>query len=515
MFGFKRIFSDFSTDYKIKSDRILGGGIFSTLLLVVAIFMANVFVGLKSSSSLIVLPFVALNTLLLIGYFLNFNRTILSISWVVAQYLTIEAHFLINPYSYHAIHFWLIFVPLCAILVNGVRQSQVWLGIVLLTIIGNAIYAHTIVGDLYPATIKINAFAVTSTLFIIGVYSTIFLLYTLLGDAYAKMRQKSVALEKLHQQTDKQKQQLEKYQNVLFKLSKDPDVTNGELGTVYEKLCRLAVENLEVTRVSIWSYESNPPSIQRKYLHELSGGSDKLIILEKNHYPGYFRALLTKNFIAAENARVHPETAEFKESYLIPLDVYSMLDCPITIDGQFMGVVCCEHQHQPRAWTPEDILFVQSLSDIIALASKTHQINRLLKKIRTQNHELIEKSREIATLNQELSSTNEELTTMNDSLELTVKGRTLELEQQNTQLTEYAFINSHLLRAPLARILGLSHLIALNKEAPTDPTIIAALIQSTDELDAITKRISELLYVGSNVSREEIKEIIDRNLPRK
>jgi signal transduction histidine kinase len=158
---------------------------------------------------------------------------------------------------------------------------------------------------------------------------------------------------------------------------------------------------------------------------------------------------------------------------------------------------------------------VQSLSDIIALASKTHQINRLLKQIRNQNHELIEKSNEIKILNEELSTTNEELTTMNESLEEAVKGRTQELELQNKQLTEYAFINSHLLRAPLARILGLSQLITRNKEVANDPKIINALIHSTDELDAITRRISELLYAGSNFNREEIKEIIDRNLNKK
>lgn len=516
MFGIKDVLSYVTaTDHKIKSSKILGITIAATYGILVVLFIAEVTVDLKSSSTYILLPFLALSTILGIAYLLDGNIRFLGICLVLIQYAIVETHALLLPATFHAISYWFAIIPVIALIIGGVRFSQILLGIVIITIIINAQSTRTQLGASYPVTIHVLPFIITGILFAISIFSGIYLLYKLLGDAYKKMKEKSNDLEKLQAITDKKKLQLEKYQNVLFKLSKDQAVTEGELEVLYEKICKLAVENLEVNRVSIWSYEANPPSIQRKYLYEINGGSDEHVVLEKNQFPGYFRAMLTKNFIAAENARYHPETAEFKDSYLIPLDIYSMLDCPITIDGQFMGVVCCEHQHQQRAWSPEDILFVQSLSDIIALASKANQINRLLKQIRNQNHELIEKRNEIEILNEELSSTNEELLTMNESLEVSVKSRTQELEQQNEQLTEYAFINSHLLRAPLARILGLSYLISKNKDVANDPKIIESLIQSTDELDAITRRISELLYVGSNFSREEIKEIIDRNLPKK
>jgi len=42
------------------------------------------------------------------------------------------------------------------------------------------------------------------------------------------------------------------------------------------------------------------------------------------------------------------------------------------------------------------------------------------------------------------------------------KDRTYELEIKNKALEEYAFINAHKLRAPLARILGLVHLMKKN-----------------------------------------------------
>ena len=113
---------------------------------------------------------------------------------------------------------------------------------------------------------------------------------------------------------------------------------------------------------------------------------------------------------------------------------------------------------------------------------------------------------------EELNSLNEELTTVNERLEEKVKDRTSVLETQNQQLTEYAFINSHILRAPLARILGLSSLIARETISIKDQQLVEALIYSSNELDVIIRKISDVLYDGNNLSREDIQTIIDRKI---
>jgi light-regulated signal transduction histidine kinase (bacteriophytochrome) len=56
-----------------------------------------------------------------------------------------------------------------------------------------------------------------------------------------------------------------------------------------------------------------------------------------------------------------------------------------------------------------------------------------------------------------------------------VRERTHELEVQNEKLTEYDFINSHLLRAPLARILGLADLLCLENTSVSDRELIESL----------------------------------------
>ncbi len=163
----------------------------------------------------------------------------------------------------------------------------------------------------------------------------------------------------------------------------------------------------------------------------------------------------------------------------------------------------------------EDALFVQSLADFIAIGTQNERIKKLLHQIRQQNFDLVEKNHEIGALNEELTSANDQLADLNKNLEDAVRKRTRELEFQNQQLTEYAFINSHLLRAPLARILGLAQVITREVGTVREKELLVALEQSAHELDQIIRKISELLYAGNNFSRENINEIIQRNFDSK
>ena len=100
-------------------------------------------------------------------------------------------------------------------------------------------------------------------------------------------------------------------------------------------------------------------------------------------------------------------------------------------------------------------------------------------------------------------------------LEEKVKDRTAVLESKNKQLTEYAFINSHLLRAPLARVLGLSYILVESVKNQEDSRVVNALINASEELDTIIQKISDLLYDGNNFSREDVEEIIRKNFEQK
>lgn len=68
---------------------------------------------------------------------------------------------------------------------------------------------------------------------------------------------------------------------------------------------------------------------------------------------------------------------------------------------------------------------------------------------------LQESNEEIQAQNEEIISQAEEIRVINENLEKLVQERTKELEKKNQVLEEYAFINAHKLRSPVASILGL------------------------------------------------------------
>ncbi|MEM7551413.1 MAG: hypothetical protein AAF363_17155 [Bacteroidota bacterium] len=117
------------------------------------------------------------------------------------------------------------------------------------------------------------------------------------------------------------------------------------------------------------------------------------------------------------------------------------------------------------------------------------------------------RTEELASTIDELNDTNEELKSLNDELDDRVNRRTQELEKKNTQLTEYAFINSHLLRAPLARILGLATLIEQQSEKIDDDELMTKFRATCEELDYIIKLIGRVLEENSQLSKEELMDV--------
>ena len=98
--------------------------------------------------------------------------------------------------------------------------------------------------------------------------------------------------------------------------------------------------------------------------------------------------------------------------------------------------------------------------------------------------------------NQKLKEGKKEIVRVNSSLEHRVEERTEQLEKQNEQLLEYAFINAHLLRAPVCNILGLIDLLKNYEFSEDQMDIIKFLDTSTKELDEMVMKINRSIKKG-------------------
>jgi tetratricopeptide (TPR) repeat protein len=110
------------------------------------------------------------------------------------------------------------------------------------------------------------------------------------------------------------------------------------------------------------------------------------------------------------------------------------------------------------------------------------------------NREIKEHESALISQSEELQRLNESLSELNTDLERKVAQRTrqlieqnMELETKNAKLADYAFINAHKLRAPVATILGLVKLFEVDIEERD--YIVKRIKYSTEELNEIVKEI--------------------------
>ncbi len=121
-----------------------------------------------------------------------------------------------------------------------------------------------------------------------------------------------------------------------------------------------------------------------------------------------------------------------------------------------------------------------------------------------------ERTAELDTLVKRLQRTNDELSLINETLDRMVLDRTRELENRNTQLTGYAFINSHLLRAPLANIIGLSDALKHEMKEMENRELFEKFQYSCYELDQIIRLLGEFLSEESVYSDYQLNALQSR-----
>lgn len=305
-----------------------------------------------------------------------------------------------------------------------------------------------------------------------------------LAEQKAEIESINSRLQNLVHETTERNNTLQHHVATLLEFSKSKVVNFGTTEQAVKDITRLTAHTLNVSRVSIWTFNKQARILESVECYDLASKKflDK-VTLDLSLFPHYEKALNTTRIIDAPDARTHHQTFEFTETYLKPLNIYSMLDITFSLDGELNGLICCEHQHAARTWKMEDIIFASSVADITSLAYRSAQRRDYEKRLRQQ-------AKEIAR--------------MNELLEQRVKERTVELQNRNEQLTEYAFINSHLLRSPVSKILGLINLLEVDQHG--DPKeMMHHLKVACDDLDAIVKKITIALDGGEHFDRKVIK----------
>ncbi|MUL38497.1 response regulator [Gloeocapsopsis dulcis] len=168
------------------------------------------------------------------------------------------------------------------------------------------------------------------------------------------------------------KRQLQDQSAVLMELARRKTFSCGRnLNVAIREITEATTNTLKIERASVWLYNDDRSKIQCIDLYEWNKNHHSQgIELAAVDYPAYFQALKEERTIAAHDAHTDLRTKEFSQFYLSPLGITSMLDAPIWLGGEMVGVVCQEHVGSAREWTLEEQNFAGSIADLISLAIK-------------------------------------------------------------------------------------------------------------------------------------------------
>jgi signal transduction histidine kinase/CheY-like chemotaxis protein len=139
------------------------------------------------------------------------------------------------------------------------------------------------------------------------------------------------------------------------------------LATAIATTVRELAAALEVARVSVWTYDKDRTEIRCRGLQHHGVFSTGAVVVRGATHPRYFAALREYRVVDASDARLDTRTSEFRDDYLKPLGITSMLDVSLLVGGESIGVLCAEHIGAPREWTEPEAALMTSAAALLAI----------------------------------------------------------------------------------------------------------------------------------------------------
>ncbi|MFM7134789.1 MAG: PAS domain S-box protein [Planctomycetota bacterium] len=152
---------------------------------------------------------------------------------------------------------------------------------------------------------------------------------------------------------------------------------------------RKVAQALNVARASVWLFDEHRTVIRCEQLFS-DGRSLGATghVLGRNDHPQYFSAIESTIPVRADDARTHPATESFRDGYLDPLGISSMLDAPIRLGDDLAGVLCCEHTGPARHWTNDEEEFTLAVAAIVLIFLENERRVAAERQLHELNHRL-------------------------------------------------------------------------------------------------------------------------------
>jgi diguanylate cyclase (GGDEF)-like protein/PAS domain S-box-containing protein len=196
---------------------------------------------------------------------------------------------------------------------------------------------------------------------------------------------------------------------MLGRLMRSEAISRGDITGALNQVTELATELLRVERASVWFFDAAHSRIECADLFERTKHAHSQgAVVGRERVPRYFQAMNEERCLAVSDAFTDPRTSEFAGFYLEPHRIGAMLDAPIVVAGEVVGVVCHEHGPGPRQWEFWEELAAATIADFVARvreAADRQRAERELDFYRDKLDQLVaHRTSELTQVNRELSA---------------------------------------------------------------------------------------------------------------
>lgn len=156
------------------------------------------------------------------------------------------------------------------------------------------------------------------------------------------------------------------------RLSKSRKIRDGKLNEAIYEILQMASRAMNTERVNAWLFNEEHSEIQ--CIGNFDAAENKMVEqgnLARISMPAYFGLFETEMIITTSDAFNDPVTKELLETYLKPQRIHSLMDIPVRIEGEIIGVVCFEHRDTSRVWNLQEQKFGLVVAQILSLALET------------------------------------------------------------------------------------------------------------------------------------------------
>jgi two-component sensor histidine kinase len=164
---------------------------------------------------------------------------------------------------------------------------------------------------------------------------------------------------------------------VLENLSKSNYISEGDDAAMAKEILYSASHFLKIPRANAWLMNDDETALT--CLAAYDRNKDDFYsegVLKAVDLPLYFNHIRRNDIIISFEARKEAFNQELLDNYLIPHNIFSMMEVPILLSGEIRGIICFENTDEIRNWNNDEQHFALALTQLLTLTLETKEKNQ-------------------------------------------------------------------------------------------------------------------------------------------